>query len=1817
MFRFILLTIFISQFLYPADQFKKLSLEERAKYKMKIEEVYQRIRTEGKNSSLPDLNFFKQEAEKDLKYSNALKIYFNFEIKQENLQAELERMAKNSKQPEVLRKIFEALNNDPELIAEVFVRSILSRRLLENYYYNDYRMHKEWKENILKEIENVKIALDLKYLSGNYSERIIWRENKKWAHPSISTVNLNNQEFEDFLGKLEKKFLKPSYYQKDRRDILEPGAVSRIIEDREGITVIGVLDRGKDYIKIGVIHWQKKKFHKWWKEVQNSIPSSMELKSASFQMPNLRTDGCRDDSWYALPGPPDGRYGFASANLNGKFVVWGGRNGEEVLLNTGMIYDASSDSWTEISSENAPTPRESFAYESYLNILYIFGGKDAQNNYLNTGAYYNATTDTWTAMNQTGDVPTPRCGATAFYNVQALYVFGGENESGTKLGDVYFYLNNRWYQSTLSNPPSPRSDAKAVSFGYYSVIFGGKGPGNVPLGDGKYLEYGIGWRNFTNPPPAGNARYEHTMVAYNNKVLIWGGIGSSGFLNTGIYYDFNTGNWTTMSSSGLAPRYGHTAVASGGYMYIFGGTNDQQYFGDGAKYDISNNTWSSMNFQLEERAFHGAVSTYSYMVIWGGKNMKDVLGSGAKFDFSNQTWTPTYDGGAPTPRSLSSYVSTGTEVFVFSGEYFGEILNNGKKYIPATDTWESIAELEGLTPRITNAFHYWTTGNKLIFWGGYDENYSYLNDGALYDISYDTWEIMGSTDPDIPSPRAEFATAWDPVNEKMYVWGGYINEDPYYANDGAIYDPGLDSWEPIPTTGAPSARAYASGVWTGSKFIVWGGEEGSSGGTVNTGGIYEPGTGWSETNTTDVDLPGARALHAVAYDSDVGMIIWGGTYWDYATWWDYNDGAIYNPSNDNWTSLPAANLDERSMLAFASNGRDFFVWGGYGADYYKDGARYYIEGNNFSPTSLENAPEKRSHLSSLWTGKYFFIWGGGGYRYPESGALYCSCLTSPPQSSNPSPPNGGRTCSGRTTYFTCENAEANNFDIYIDNNLECSDSSTCSCSKQLENGSHTWYAVSENHCGEASGTLPVWTFDVISPPQQASNPNPPHLGVICQTDEITFQWTADSGSEKFDVYLNGLLKCSDITQPSCYVGIFSSAVMQWYVVSKNACETVGPTWTLYQDQQKPLNFSLSSPANGSSVCPDQDLYWNYSTYARWYDVYLDGDKKCSDITDNTCEPGTISSGSHSWYVLAKNGCGNTSSSTWTFSIKEAPGDASNPNPYNGQEICGLSPTLTFDPAPNATLYDVYVDNELKCADITSPSCSPGSLSVGEHTWYVVAKNGCAGQENQSDTWIFYIDESSPGEATNIFPPDGSYVCPNPTLDWDPAPNARKYDIYIDDNLYPSCTNIPRTYCNTNITSGTHTWKIVSKNNCGNTPTPASGTFSFSILSVPSQPTVQDKDICALSGVEITWGSVPGATGYDLMVDGTTIIQNVISPYTYEPGNSSSHTYQIRAKNTYCTTSWSTSSSGIDDNQTPSTPSITSIQDVDACAQSGIKIYYDAGSPATRHDLYRNGVKVVEGYTSGATYNPGSTSNYTYYIKAINGTCTKDSSTQDFADANNTPTPTISGANQNTCPDEFVLLSTQSGMTDYQWYRNGQIISGANSYQHSATLSGAYTVYYKNSYGCGNTSSGHSVTINPCYGPEPVADGKLYGTGAKFQKASDFDTTGNIEVTFDSTTCSSDHISILYGNLTGENNFDGYDGCALANGGSSGSTTFNSTGQDNVWYNIIWVSNTGRAGHPGYYYQNGEDLQRNWSALGFCSITSEMQNDPSCNGVPGP
>ena len=411
------------------------------------------------------------------------------------------------------------------------------------------------------------------------------------------------------------------------------------------------------------------------------------------------------------------------------------------------------------------------------------------------------------------------------------------------------------------------------------------------------VQMGNVWDVWHDTTPSG--RHNHAAVWSGSEMIIWGGYGAGGFLNTGGRYDPATDRWTP-TSIGNAPagRSHHTAIWSGDKMIVWGGwCGDNVYLNTGGRYDPATDTWTPIATSNAPavRADHTAIWSGTEMIIWGGNNSGGSvhLGTGGRYDPTTDTWMPTATTGAPSARSFHTAVWSGSEMIIWGGGYNGTYLDSGKRYNPITDTWTSTAA--GGPDARQQHTAVWS-GSEMIIWGGY--NGSYLGSGKRYNPVANTWTTMSET----PTARYLHSAVWSGTN--MIIWGGYGAEGS--LKTGGRYNPVANSWMPTSTNGAPATRHTHMAVWSGSEMIVWGGYEGSDSYTggyyLNTGGRYDPVMdSWKVT--TSQGEPTARAYHTAVW-SGSEMIIWGGMEGN-STY--VNTGGRYNPALNTWTPTTTSN----------------------------------------------------------------------------------------------------------------------------------------------------------------------------------------------------------------------------------------------------------------------------------------------------------------------------------------------------------------------------------------------------------------------------------------------------------------------------------------------------------------------------------------------------------------------------------------------------------------------------------------------------------------------------------------------------------------------------------------------------------------------------------------------------------------------------------------------------------------------------------------------------------------------------------------------
>jgi hypothetical protein len=315
------------------------------------------------------------------------------------------------------------------------------------------------------------------------------------------------------------------------------------------------------------------------------------------------------------------------------------------------------------------------------------------------------------------------------------------------------------------------------------------------------------------------------------------------------------------------------------------------------------------------------------LVIWGG-HRGGTTDTGGVFDLATNTWTSTTSVGAPSSRSNVRLVWTGTYVLTGGGcenTPCTSVTNTGGRYDPTTDTWFPIT-IVGAPPPSYGYALVWA-GNRMVYWGGYDDFDNPLNVGGRYDPLSDTWTAM--TTLGAPSGRRYVEAAW--TGSKIILWGSGTTASQ--SNTGGMYDPLADSWTSTTTFGSPIGKSVGFNlVWAGNSMIVWGGNTATP---LNTGGIYFPnGDYWRPMTTSGAPSPRVSSMAAW---TGTRFIVWAG--WDVVT--RFNTGGKYNPDTDSWSEMTTS-VAPNPRLRFGADwtGTDFIIWGGDDGTYDDTGGRY-------------------------------------------------------------------------------------------------------------------------------------------------------------------------------------------------------------------------------------------------------------------------------------------------------------------------------------------------------------------------------------------------------------------------------------------------------------------------------------------------------------------------------------------------------------------------------------------------------------------------------------------------------------------------------------------------------------------------------------------------------------------------------------------------------------------------------------------------------------------------------------------------------------
>ncbi|WP_127534203.1 fibronectin type III domain-containing protein [Paenibacillus kobensis] len=301
---------------------------------------------------------------------------------------------------------------------------------------------------------------------------------------------------------------------------------------------------------------------------------------------------------------------------------------------------------------------------------------------------------------------------------------------------------------------------------------------------------------------------------------------------------------------------------------------------------------------------------------------------------------------------------------------------------------------------------------------------------------------------------------------------------------------------------------------------------------------------------------------------------------------------------------------------------------------------------------------------------------------------------------------------------------------------------------------------------------------------------------------------------------------------------------------------------------------------------DMTLDWTEAFNANGYELEVDGDiillGTLTEYIHGPLESGTV----HRYRVRANSGAlhGEWSDLNEVWTLPGVPGPIS-------LRSTSDSIVLEWDPVRGAVSYEIEADNSIidngAAVTYTESNLNPNL----QRSFRVRAVNG-SGPGKWSEVVAMATLPGVPG-ALEARATDTSV-----SIAWDPVSGAKWYELEIDGTVERVTAS---SYMHGNLLPNTeHSYRVRAGND--------EGTSLWSdIVKVTTLPSVPGglQAVVDTSSIEVSWSSVPGATGYDIEADGVVSDNGTSTTYTAQGlASNTDHSYRVRAKNGSVIGSWS-------------------------------------------------------------------------------------------------------------------------------------------------------------------------------------------------------------------------------------------------------------------------------------------------------------------------
>jgi hypothetical protein len=301
-------------------------------------------------------------------------------------------------------------------------------------------------------------------------------------------------------------------------------------------------------------------------------------------------------------------------------------------------------------------------------------------------------------------------------------------------------------------------------------------------------------------------------------------------------------------------RYNRTALPD----WLINTTEDTPFYLVGGGEPDSNwynATKETNNPPKRERHAIAYDSTRDKVLIFGGYDGTNRFNDTWIYNFTDGKWYNATKPGSPSIREMKpamAYDSYNDKIVLFGGFDGSSRLGDTWLFNMSDEKWYSVTPPSSPPKRGYADMVYDSEHKVMVLFGGSDVIGSLVvyQDTWIYNVTSNTWTNVTNSSR-VPSKREEHAMAYDSLNKKVILFGGYDGSDTYNMND---------TWE---------------FNWTDK--------------------------GWYEINIPVDKRPQRRRNHEMVYDSESERIImFGGLIYPVVT---MNDTWVFNYTDKRWYNI--------------------------------------------------------------------------------------------------------------------------------------------------------------------------------------------------------------------------------------------------------------------------------------------------------------------------------------------------------------------------------------------------------------------------------------------------------------------------------------------------------------------------------------------------------------------------------------------------------------------------------------------------------------------------------------------------------------------------------------------------------------------------------------------------------------------------------------------------------------------------------------------------------------------------------------------------